>query len=77
MSKKRKKADLIATFNNFTDDVNTVAEYIEALHSPFRPHGEGARGAVEEEVKTLFSGMRKKMQRIESLMCNKIWEDEE
>ena len=71
----KKKPDLIDTYNSFTNDVNTLADYIEALHSPFRPSGDGARGAVEEEVKEHFATMRKKMQRIESLLVNKIWED--
>ena len=75
MKKKKRKPDLCDTFNSLVDDINTVAEYAEALDSPLRPHGEGARGAVEEEVRELFAGMRKKMQRLESLLCNQIWED--
>jgi hypothetical protein len=71
----KKKPDLIDTYNDFTKDVNTLADYIEAMHSIFRPSGDGARGAVEEEVKEHFATMRKKMQRMESLLMNKIWED--
>lgn len=72
---KKKKADLIDLYNELVDNVNLVGEYIQALESPLRPSGDGAREAFEDEVKELFSIMRKKLQRIESRMCNKIWEE--
>ena len=75
MPKKRKKPDLVETYNALAKDFNTLADYIEALDSPFRPEGDGARGAIEEEAKEHFARMRKQMQRCESLLINKIWEE--
>lgn len=75
MAKKNKKPDLYDTYNDLVEDFNTVAQYATVLDSILRPQGDGAREAVETEVKELFAGMRRKMQRLESLMCNKIWED--
>lgn len=70
---KRKKANVCTVYNSLVDDFNSVGEYIQALDSIFAPSGDGARAAVEEEIKEHFAGMRKKMQRLESLLCNKIW----
>lgn len=75
MPKKRKKLDLVETYNALAEDFNVLAEYIEALYSPFRPSGDGTRGAYEDEAKGHFAKMRKEMQRCETLLVNKIWED--
>lgn len=73
---KNKDVKLVDRYCEFIKNAGTLGEYIEALIA-MPPRGDGARDAVEEEVSELCVEMRKGLQSIESMLKNKIWEEED
>ena len=71
---KNKDVKLVDRYCKLIKNAGTLGEYIEAL-TTMPPRGDGARGAVEEEVSELCAEMRKGLQSIESMLKNKIWEE--
>lgn len=67
------KKHLIDSFNDLADNLGALAEQIVAIET-LPPRGEWARGAVEEDVDNLIKTIRSKLDRVHSLLKNKIWE---
>lgn len=71
---KNKDVKLVDRYCVFIKNAKKIGEYIEALMA-MPPHGDNARGAVEEEVSELCVEIRKGLQSLESMLKNKILEE--
>lgn len=74
--KKNKMQSLVDNDANFIDDYIKLQQYAESLNF-LPPQGEGARNAVTEEINELCRKLHKRLNKLNKIFVDIIWENEE